>query len=164
METVYIGLGSNLGDRAGNLRVARARLESADVHVVRISSLYETEPRDFIEQPPFLNQVVEVETSLTPRELLARLLYVERAMGRERTVPKGPRLIDMDILLHGLTRIHEKGLEIPHPRMCERRFVLEPLAEIAPELCIPSHGEPEEWPTARGLLKSVEDQPVRKLV
>jgi len=102
------------------------------VRVTRVSSLYETEPVEMREQPWFLNCAVQGETDLLPQELMDALLEIERGMGRERRVPKGPRLIDMDILLFGSSVVRTAGLEIPHPRMAERRFVLVPFAEIAP--------------------------------
>jgi 2-amino-4-hydroxy-6-hydroxymethyldihydropteridine diphosphokinase len=158
LKTVYIALGSNLGDRVENLLLARERIASPHVRLTRASSIYETAPRDMIDQPWFLNQVVAAETTLFPRQLLARLLRIEHEMGRERTVAKGPRVIDLDILLFGDTVIHAAGLEIPHPRMAERRFVLEPLAELAPALRPPRNSH-----TVEELLSKVMDQPVRRL-
>jgi 2-amino-4-hydroxy-6-hydroxymethyldihydropteridine diphosphokinase len=133
LHTVYLSLGSNLGDREANLREAIARLGELGA-VKKTSSFYETEPVEFTEQPWFINCAVELETTLTPRELLKDMLAIEQAMGRERVQPKGPRLIDLDILLFDDKVTHEPGLTIPHPAMHERRFVLEPLAEIAPEV------------------------------
>jgi 2-amino-4-hydroxy-6-hydroxymethyldihydropteridine diphosphokinase len=158
LKTVYIGLGSNLGDRVENLRGARERIETSGVRIRRSSSLYETEPRGMLDQPWFLNQVIEAETTLFPRQLLARLLMFEREMGRSRTTPNGPRTIDLDILLFGNAVVHAAGLEIPHPRMAERRFVLEPLAELAPDL-----RPPRGRRTVREMLALVMDQPVRRL-
>ena len=132
MTTIYLSVGANIGDRAGNIRSAIASLAAQRVRVTRVSSLYETEPVEMRKQPWFLNCVVEAETDLLPQQLMDALLGIERGMGRERRVPKGPRLIDMDILLYGSSVVHTAGLEIPHPRMAERRFVLVPLAEIAP--------------------------------
>jgi 2-amino-4-hydroxy-6-hydroxymethyldihydropteridine diphosphokinase len=131
MKDIYLSLGSNIGDRA--LNISRA-IESLPVHGVRVvqqSSPYETEPVELRDQDWFLNGVVEVETKLTPQRLMQALLEIERSMGRLRLTPKGPRIIDMDILLFGSTILHEPGLEIPHPRIAERRFVLVPFAEIA---------------------------------
>ena len=159
MKTVYIGLGSNLGDRAANLRAARERLELSGVRIRQGSSIYETEPRGMLDQPWFLNQVIEAETTLYPRQLLARLLMIEREMGRLRMTPNGPRTIDLDILLFGNAVVQAAGLEIPHPRMAERRFVLEPLAEIAPGL-----RPPRERRTVREMLAEVMDQSVRRFV
>jgi 2-amino-4-hydroxy-6-hydroxymethyldihydropteridine diphosphokinase len=125
----YLSLGSNLGDREQNLREAIARLGD----VLAISSFYETEPVDFTEQPWFLNCAVAVRTELTPAQFLAKIQQIEQEMGRRRIQPKGPRNIDLDILLFGASVIHTPELEIPHPTMQQRRFVLEPLAEIAPD-------------------------------
>ena len=134
MTGIYLSLGSNIGERAQNIARAIALLPAHGVRVVRKSSSYETEPVEFLAQGWFLNCVVEVETDLAPGELMRALLTIERAMGRERVAPKGPRIIDMDILLFGPLVVREKDLEIPHPRMTERRFVLVPMAEIAPAL------------------------------
>lgn len=157
MKTVYLGLGSNLGDRAVNLARARELL-GARLPIARASSLYETAPRDFPDQPWFLNQVVEVYGALFPRSLLMHTRMIEARMGRKRAVPKGPRLIDIDILLYGESTIHAEDLEIPHPRMAERRFVLEPLAELAPDL-----RHPLTKKTIREMLASVADQTVKRL-
>jgi 2-amino-4-hydroxy-6-hydroxymethyldihydropteridine diphosphokinase len=132
MNGIYLSLGSNIGARAGNIARALAELPEHGVRVVGRSSLYETEPVEFLAQGCFLNCVVEVETDLAPVELMRALLDIERAMGRERVAPKGPRIIDVDILLYGSRVVREADLEIPHPRMAERRFVLVPFAEIAP--------------------------------
>jgi len=135
-KIVYLSLGSNLGDRQGNLRNATGHLlELGDV--LEVSSLYETEPVEFTEQPWFLNCAVAVRTELIPREFLAGILSIERAMGRQRTQPKGPRLIDIDILLFGPAHLDTPTLTIPHPALAQRRFVLEPLAEIAPDVKVP---------------------------
>jgi len=158
LKTVYIALGSNLGDRVDNLLLARERIVSPHVRLARASSIYETAPREVLDQPWFLNQVVAAETTLFPRQLLARLLRIEQEMGRRRTIDKGPRIIDLDILLFGDVVIHAAGLEIPHPRMAERRFVLEPLAELAPQL-----RPPRSRDTVREMLAHVMDQPVRRL-
>ena len=158
MKTVYIGLGSNLGDRVENLRGARERLELSGVRIRRASAIYETEPRERLDQQWFLNQVIEAETTLFPRQLLARLLRIEREMGRVRMMPNGPRTIDLDILLFGNAVVHAAGLEIPHPRMEERRFVLEPLAELAADLRVPRGRR-----TVRELLAEVMNQAVRRL-
>ena len=129
MKTAYLSLGSNLGDREANLRAALDRLQPA-----RVSPIYETEPAELRDQPWFLNLVAEVHTGLFPRQLLAHTQRIERELGRVRTVPKGPRTIDIDILLYGNSIVRAKELEIPHPRMAERRFVLQPLADLAPDL------------------------------
>lgn len=130
MTTAYLSLGSNLGDREALLREALRRLETAGVRVVRQSSIHETEPQDLREQPWFLNMAVQVETELTARELLSLIHTIESALGRTREIPKGPRTIDIDILYYGDAVIDEPDLQIPHPRMHQRSFVLDPLAEI----------------------------------
>lgn len=137
MTRAYVGLGANLGDREAAIRAA-ARLIGA----VRLSRIRETEPWGYADQPRYLNAVAEIETELTPRELLDRLLAVERELGRRRgTGPRyGPRTIDLDLLLYGEETVDEPGLTVPHPRLHERRFVLEPLAELAPEAVVPGRG------------------------
>ena len=136
-KIVYLSLGSNLGDRQPNLRNATGRLlELGDV--VEVSSLYETEPVEVTDQPWFLNCAVAVRTELMPREFLAGILAIEKAMGRVRSQPKGPRVIDIDILLFGAQTINTPELTVPHPAMTERRFVLKPLAEIAPDVIHPT--------------------------
>jgi 2-amino-4-hydroxy-6-hydroxymethyldihydropteridine diphosphokinase len=132
----YLSLGSNVGDREGQLRAAQARLGAAG-KIVAVSSLYETEPVDFTEQPWFLNCVVAFETEQTPEELMTSILRIEQEMGRRRLQKKGPRTIDIDILLFGENVVDSPGVTIPHPAMHLRRFVLEPLAEIAPEVIHP---------------------------
>jgi 2-amino-4-hydroxy-6-hydroxymethyldihydropteridine diphosphokinase len=150
--TVYLSLGSNLGDRLANLRAAVAALAPAAVHVKQVSSIYETEPVDYLHQPWFLNCVVEAETNLNPFDLLHALRAIEVQMGRQKEIPKGPRLIDLDILLYNSEIIATPELQIPHPRMVLRRFVLAPLAEIAPNLIHPS------WhATAAELLAHLQD-------
>ena len=135
-KIAYLSLGSNLGDRQANLRNAIGRLLELG-NVVEVSSYYETEPVEFTEQPWFLNCAVAVRTELIPREFLAGILEIERSMGRQRTQPKGPRTIDIDILLYGPAHLNTPTLTIPHSAMAERRFVLEPLAEIAPDVKVP---------------------------
>jgi 2-amino-4-hydroxy-6-hydroxymethyldihydropteridine diphosphokinase len=133
MHTVtYLSLGSNVGDREAHLRDAIARLESTG-HVVAVSSFYETEPVEFTQQPWFLNCAVALKTAKTPKQLMAALLRIEQKMGRRRLRKKGPRTIDIDIVLFGKMVMDSAELTVPHPAMHERRFVLEPLAEIAPE-------------------------------
>jgi 2-amino-4-hydroxy-6-hydroxymethyldihydropteridine diphosphokinase len=132
-KIVYIALGSNLGDRAANLGRAVAALNSARIRVTRQSPIYLTEPVDEPGQARFLNAVVEAETSLLPLQLLHALLKIERELGRRRITPHGPRSIDLDLLFYGSSVIRSKELEVPHPRLAERRFVLIPLAQIAPE-------------------------------
>jgi 2-amino-4-hydroxy-6-hydroxymethyldihydropteridine diphosphokinase len=132
----YVGLGSNLGDRDALIRHA-----AEAIGAVRLSTIRETRPWGLETQPLFLNAVAELETSLTPRQLLDRLLAVERQLGRERVGPRwGPRAIDLDLLLYGDQVVEEPGLRVPHPYLLERRFVLEPLAELVPAQRIPGHG------------------------
>jgi 2-amino-4-hydroxy-6-hydroxymethyldihydropteridine diphosphokinase len=132
-KTAYLSLGSNLEDREQNLRRALESLHSLG-QVTAVSSLYETEPVEFAAQPWFLNCAAALETEKLPRQLLAGILQIEHSMGRRRTQPKGPRLIDIDILLFGHSVIETGALTIPHPALHERKFVLEPLMEIAPEV------------------------------
>ena len=140
MSRAYIGLGANIGDREGTIRRA-LQLLRARVHVVAVSSILETDPWGYVDQPPFLNAAAAVETDLTPRELLEGLLEIERELGRTRRGPQfGPRTIDLDLLLYDEDRITEPGLTIPHPRLHERRFALEPLVELDPELTVPGRG------------------------
>ncbi len=133
-KIVYIALGSNLGDRAAMLARAEQAMGEAGVRVLRRSSLYTTEPVDAPPQPWFLNSVVEAETSLMPLQLLHVLAGVERGLGRRRLTPRGPRTLDLDILLYGSSVINTSELQVPHPGLPNRRFVLVPLAELAPEL------------------------------
>ena len=141
MATAFVGIGSNLGDRESNLRRAIELLSAEDgVEVVAVSEIRETDPVGPVEQGPFLNGAVEVETSLGPHELLGRLLSVENRLGRVRSERWGPRTIDLDLLLYGGERVDEAGLTVPHPRLHERRFVLEPLADLDPTLEIPGLG------------------------
>jgi 2-amino-4-hydroxy-6-hydroxymethyldihydropteridine diphosphokinase len=129
MKRAYLSLGSNIGDREANLQAALDRLGP-----LRVSPIYETEPVDYKSQPWFLNLVAEIETGLFPRQLLAHTQRIERELGRVRSLPKAPRTLDIDILLLGSVVMHTPELEIPHPRLAERRFVLAPLADIAPDL------------------------------
>ncbi len=131
-KVVYLSLGSNLGDREANLRNAIERLRGVG-NPVAISSFYETEPIDVVSQPWFLNCAVKLDTEKMPRQLITAILSLEQEMGRQRKQGKAPRTIDIDILLFGSSIIQIPSLTIPHPRMHERRFVLEPLAEIAPD-------------------------------
>lgn len=137
-ELIYLSLGSNLGDRLANLRAAIAALGTPGVLVKKVSAIYETEPVDYLAQSWFLNCVVEAETTLEPLALLHALHAVESQMGSKKEFPKGPRLIDLDILLYGVQTIATAELQVPHPRLHLRRFVLVPLAEIAPGLTHPS--------------------------
>jgi 2-amino-4-hydroxy-6-hydroxymethyldihydropteridine diphosphokinase len=144
MARAFVALGANLGDREATIRAALAELDAAaGVQVTRVSALRETEPVGYLEQPAFLNGAAELETSLPPRALLELLLAVERRFGREREgVPaQGPRTLDLDLLLVESAEIDEPGLTIPHPRLHERAFVLEPLAELDPSLEVPGKGE-----------------------
>src|SRR5262249_5934404 len=141
------------------LQSALDRLQAPDLKIQRISPVYETEPVDFKEQRSFLNLVVEAETELFPMMLLSRIQKIEIQLGRRRTgPPKGPRTIDIDILLYGASRVHSARLEIPHPRMHERRFVLAPMTDLAPDLRHPGLRR-----TMRDLLASLEGQKVRKM-
>jgi 2-amino-4-hydroxy-6-hydroxymethyldihydropteridine diphosphokinase len=152
MAIVYLALGSNIGDREENLRQAIRRLGASGVSVTRTSSVYETEPVDYLDQPWFLNSVLQAQTDLPATELLNTLRRIESQMGSKKPFAKGPRLIDLDILLYDDVTIHTSDLEVPHPRMLLRNFVLVPLAEIAPNLRHPS------WPaTAAELLTHSPD-------
>jgi 2-amino-4-hydroxy-6-hydroxymethyldihydropteridine diphosphokinase len=152
-KLIYLSLGSNLGDRAANLDRAIETLSGMSVRVLRRSSVYETEPVDFLAQPWFLNCVAEAETSLAPRPLLEELQAIERKLGSRKLVPKGPRIIDLDILFYETQVIHEAAMEIPHPRLADRRFVLTPLVELAPEFCHPVLRK-----TAAELLTTTQDR------
>ncbi len=158
MKRIYLGLGSNLGDREENLRRARELLHAAGIAVLRESSLYETEPQDLVHQPWFLNQVVEAETALFPMQLLGRVLRIEKELGRRRAIEKGPRTIDIDILLYHRFAIDSPTLVVPHPRMQERRFVLAPMAELAPDL-----RHPVTRQTMREMLGRIKGQAIRRL-
>lgn len=157
MKKVYLGLGSNVGDREAMLREAIRALDSPQLHIGRLSPVYETEPVDVAGQRWFLNQVAEAETDLFPLQLLQRTSKVEAQLGRKRLTPKGPRTIDIDILLFGNSVVKTPSLEIPHPRFRERRFVLAPLADLAPEL-----RDPVTRKTIRELLGEVLGQAARK--
>lgn len=135
----YVSLGSNMGNRAGNLLLAVRGMMNAGLRVSRLSSIYETEPMDVRDQPAFLNMVAELACELpAPEQLMARLLRIEYSLGRRRSRPKGPRTIDLDLLLYG-DRVHTtEFLTLPHPRLHLRRFVLTPLCELAPELLHPT--------------------------
>jgi 2-amino-4-hydroxy-6-hydroxymethyldihydropteridine diphosphokinase len=158
----YLSLGSNIGDRAANLREAIRLLQEAGT-VRKISRFYETQPVEVPDQPWFLNCVLELETGKAPRELLQFVLEAEQKMGRLRMRDKGPRTIDIDILLFDERIIDEPGLKVPHPAMSQRRFVLEPLAEIAPHARHPVTGQ-TTGKTARELLSALPSgQTVRRL-
>jgi 2-amino-4-hydroxy-6-hydroxymethyldihydropteridine diphosphokinase len=157
-ETAYLSLGSNLGDRAAHLRAAVEELQTAG-RLLAVSAFYETQPVDVPDQPWFLNCVAAIETDKTPREILSLALNIEAGMGRTRMREKGPRTIDIDIVLFGNRVIDEPGLKIPHPALLQRRFVLEPLVEIAPGVCHPVTGQ-----SAREMLAALPDgQRVRRL-
>ena len=145
MTTAFVGIGSNLGEPERQIAAALQQLEAENgIEVVAVSTLRETEPVGVGEQPRFLNGAAELETTLTARELLDRLLAVEQRFGRVRIPGEhGPRTLDLDLLLYGDEVIDEQGLTVPHPRLHERRFVLEPLAELAPGLVVPGRGDME---------------------
>lgn len=160
MTTVYLALGSNIGNREANLRRAVALLGRPGITVTRLSSIYETEPVDYLDQDWFLNAVLRAETILPPLDLLNVLCGIEISMGSKKAFAKGPRLIDLDILLYGDQEIATPELQVPHPRMLDRKFVLVPLAEIAPTL---RHAT---WPgtAAEMLAQSSDSSRVQKLV
>jgi 2-amino-4-hydroxy-6-hydroxymethyldihydropteridine diphosphokinase len=146
MPRAYVGLGANLGERERALRAALAALDATEgVDVVAVSTFRQTDPIDYLDQPPFLNAAAALDTTLAPRKLLDALLEVERSLGRTREGPRfGPRTIDLDLLLYGDESFDEPGLTVPHPRLHGRAFVLEPLAELDPGLVVPGHGPLEE--------------------
>ena len=159
MNIAYISAGSNINDRAANLEFGARCLGERGI-ILRASSFFETEPVGYANQSWFLNRVFELETTLTPRALLVWCNEIEHDCGRVRTFPNAPRTLDLDILLYGNRIISEPDLVVPHPRMTERRFVLDPLAEIAPDLL-----HPVEKKTIRYLLEHChDDAAVRKLI
>jgi 2-amino-4-hydroxy-6-hydroxymethyldihydropteridine diphosphokinase len=158
MVTVYLALGSNVGDRQKNLREAIRLLTESGISIAKISSIYETEPVDYLDQAWFLNAVLEAQTDLPASQLLGTLRHIESQMGSKKPFPKGPRLIDLDILLYGNETIAAPDLQVPHPRMLQRNFVLVPLAEIAPTLRHPA------WPASvTDLVSRSPDQSVVRI-
>ena len=155
--TIYVALGSNLGDRLENLTCA-VELLSEKVSDIQPSSIYETPPWGVLDQPRFLNQVVRGMTTLTPHQLLDFLKSIEKKMGREETIRFGPRVIDLDILLYGERQITAKRLQIPHPRMLERAFVMVPLNELSPDLLITGTSQPVHM-----LLKNLDQTGIVKI-
>jgi 2-amino-4-hydroxy-6-hydroxymethyldihydropteridine diphosphokinase len=155
---VYLALGTNMGERENNLREAIRLLQEAGLKITKRSSVYETEPLDYVDQPWFLNAVIEAQTDLSAEKLLAALRQVESQMGSKKAFAKGPRLMDLDILFYGDETIATPDLQVPHPRMLQRNFVLVPLAEIAPNVHHPS------WPgnAAEMLERSLDLSVVRK--
>jgi 2-amino-4-hydroxy-6-hydroxymethyldihydropteridine diphosphokinase len=156
LDRVFLGLGSNLGDRQNNLKEAAKQIATRCGQISGSSSIYETDPIGYLDQPAFLNQVLKIDTILSPYDLMHECLEIEREMGRVRDVPNGPRIIDIDILTYGRQVIDTDNpikLKIPHPRMLLRRFVLEPLAEIDPDFIIPSLDQI----TVSDLLKNLTD-------
>jgi len=157
-KIVYLGLGSNVGERERNLQTAVERLQSNELRVTRLSSVYETEPQGMRNQRWFLNLAAEVETDLFPRQLLGRIVRIERELGRRRMIENGPRTIDIDILFFGNAVVQTGELTIPHPRFAERRFVLEPMVELAPDL-----RDPVSRKTMRELLAATAGQTVKRV-
>lgn len=160
MNRAYLSLGSNLGDRVGYLAEAVRGLEVPGTRLLRVSSLYETAPQGMVEQPPFINLCVEVATDRGPVSLLHQLQGVEHALGRIRVERWGPRIIDIDLLLYGEEHLQTNELEIPHPRMMERAFVLIPLLELVPDLTVGPDGETPLWQA----LAALSDQGVTRFM
>jgi 2-amino-4-hydroxy-6-hydroxymethyldihydropteridine diphosphokinase len=156
VKIVYLGLGSNVGEREAMLQAAVDRLHSAELRITRLSSVYETEPQGLRDQRWFLNLVAEAETDLFPRQLLGCIVKIERELGRRRIIENGPRTIDIDILFFGNSVVKTGELTIPHPRFAERRFVLAPMVELNPEL-----RDPVSRQTMRELLAATAGQGVR---
>ena len=164
IQNAYIGLGSNLGDRAGYLLLAVRGMLDAGLDVIRLSRIYETEPVEYEEQPPFLNLVAELRgaTLPSPEQTLARLLRIEYSLGRTRAVPLGPRTIDLDLLIFKDVESDTEFLKLPHPRIAARRFVLVPLTELVPDLVHPVNGKSisELLAQTKDLSRVVRWQPV----
>ena len=157
MLTAILGLGSNIGDREAAIKEGVDRLNSTDrLAVSRVSSLYETAPADYAKQPDFLNAAVKVVTDLKPEELLAAVQKIEKKMGRIKTIDKGPRNIDIDILLYDVVAVRLPNLTVPHPRLTERAFALVPLLEVAPDAVTPT-GVP-----VRRFLKDLDIRGLKK--
>ena len=154
-KNIFLALGTNLGDRLANLETAIQNMPP-DMPVIKRSSIYETPPWGFLEQPAFLNMVLQVETEFSPWKLLKFLKKLEGSMGREKTFRNGPRLIDIDILFYGNLKFEKSGLVIPHPSIAERAFVLVPLAEIAPDFL-----HPVLKVTIQDLLNKVDHQVIQ---
>lgn len=152
----YLGLGSNMGDSRSHLGVARERLRHPAVVIRQVSSIYRTSPLDYLEQEWFLNQVIAVQTALSPGELLLHCQAIENHLGRVRTIARGPRTIDIDLLFYDSQIIHEANLMVPHPRLAERKFVLIPMAEIAPGWIHPALGK-----SIRQLLEERAEDPAQ---
>lgn len=157
-KTIYLGLGSNVGDRKANLIEAARRIGEAGIRVLRASPIYETEPVQCDPQRWFYNQALEAETSLFPLQLLARVQKIEREMGRVRKADNAPRTIDIDVLLYGAAVIETPSLTAPHPRLAERRFALAPLVDLSPTLRHPGNRR-----TVKELLDAAPAQTVRRL-
>jgi 2-amino-4-hydroxy-6-hydroxymethyldihydropteridine diphosphokinase len=158
MTLAYVGLGANIGEPRRQLQAAIEELnELPDSAVVLASGLYRSAPLGYVDQPDFLNAVVQIDTRLRPEALLERLQEIEQRHGRERPYPGAPRTLDLDLLLYGDQTIDTPRLKVPHPRMHERAFVLKPLAEIAPEVAIPGRGP------ARGLLCACREQVAERI-
>jgi 2-amino-4-hydroxy-6-hydroxymethyldihydropteridine diphosphokinase len=156
---VFIGIGTNLGDRSKNIEEALNNLKLKEVTIVHQSPIYETEPYGLTDQPKFLNCAIETNTTLSPQELLETLLKIEKKMGRERKIPWGPRIIDLDILFYGDLVVNEESLIIPHPDLQNRFFVLKPLSDIAPEFL-----HPVSKKTIKQMLKDLENLPEKPRV
>jgi len=155
----FLGLGSNIGDREKNLKTSLSLLEGAELRIMKTSSLYHTEPVGELKQPWFMNAVVEVETTLSPEQLMHRCQQIEGKMGRNHLIPQGPRMIDLDILMYDQLTMDTPGLTVPHPRMHCRRFVLIPLLEIAPDAVHPLLKK-----SIRELLQDIPDSSAVKRV